>query len=175
MKLLHFAFTLVLFGATLGRAQSNPVPFINQPLVPASAAPGSGGFTLTVNGSGFAPTSVVTWNESARQTTVFSSTHLEASIQASDVANLGTARVAVVNVDSHNETSSIAFFPTRMPAPSVAFAQDPNFPVKGALGPLVLGDFNNDAKLDVVNVYSTGGTTLEADVYLSKGNVQFQP
>src|SRR5579862_5739195 len=107
-------------------AQSNPVPFINQPLVPASAAPGSGAFTLTVNGSGFSPSAVVSWNESFRPTTVLSKTRLQAQITASDIANPGTARVRVVNLDSHNETSDVAYFPTRTPSPGVAFAQDPN-------------------------------------------------
>jgi len=37
----------------------NPVPLINQPLVPAATAPGGTGFTLTVNGTGFVPGSVV--------------------------------------------------------------------------------------------------------------------
>ena len=31
----------------------NPVPFINQPLVPDATAPGGPEFTLTVNGTGF--------------------------------------------------------------------------------------------------------------------------
>ncbi len=31
----------------------NPIPLLIQPLVPASVAPGSGAFTLTVNGTGF--------------------------------------------------------------------------------------------------------------------------
>jgi len=149
-------------------AQSNPVPFINQPLVPASAAPGSGAFTLTVNGSGFAPTAVVSWNGSLRQTTVFSSTRLQASIPASDIASVGTARVQVINLDSHNETSAIAYFPTRTPSPGVAFAQDPNFSIPG-----IPGDFNNDGKLDMVNVYEVNHDTLEADVYLNKGILKF--
>ena len=34
-------------------AQTNPVPLINNPLVPASVAPGGPSFTLTVNGTGF--------------------------------------------------------------------------------------------------------------------------
>src|SRR5579862_6748494 len=150
-------------------AQSNPVPFINQPLVPASAAPGSGAFTLTVNGSGFSPSAVVSWNGSLRATTVFTSTRLQASIMASDVAGLGTARVQVINLGSNNETSAIAYFPTRTPSPGVAFAQDPNFSTPG-----IAGDFNNDGKLDLVNVYPVNSTTLEADVYLSNGNVKFQ-
>ena len=56
--------TIVLSAMAL--AQSNPVPFINQPLVPETVPPGSGGFTLTVHGAGFAPTAIVKWNGSAR-------------------------------------------------------------------------------------------------------------
>jgi hypothetical protein len=41
---------------------SGPVPLINQPLEPESVAPGSAGFTLTVNGTGFVSNSVVNWN-----------------------------------------------------------------------------------------------------------------
>jgi hypothetical protein len=40
-------------AATLGVAQTNPVPLVNLPLVPDAVAPGSPGFTLTVNGTGF--------------------------------------------------------------------------------------------------------------------------
>jgi hypothetical protein len=57
---------LITFVDTLTLAQSNPAPFANQLLVPESAKPGSGGFTLTVNGTGFASGSTVFWNGSAR-------------------------------------------------------------------------------------------------------------
>jgi hypothetical protein len=156
-------------------AQSNPVPFISQPLVPESVAPGSGAFTLTVNGGGFAPTAAVRWNGALRPTTVLSRTLLQAQISARDVATAQTARVAVVNVDAHDETSDITFFPVATPAPSVGFVQNSNFPVTGDLGPIVPGDFNNDGKLDVANVYASSSTTLETDVYLSEGSVEFQP
>src|SRR5438105_14977378 len=46
--------------------QTNPVPLINQPLVPDAIAPGGAGFTLTVNGTGFVSGSEVNWNGSAR-------------------------------------------------------------------------------------------------------------
>lgn len=39
----------------------NPVPFINQPLVPGAVAPGSPGFTLTVHGTGFVSGATVNW------------------------------------------------------------------------------------------------------------------
>ncbi len=47
----------------------NPVPFINQPLVPDAIKPGEAGFTLTVNGTGFVSGATVNWNGSARGTT----------------------------------------------------------------------------------------------------------
>jgi len=49
MRDLRFA--AVLPGARL-HVQTNSVPLLNNPLVPSSVTPGSGGFTLTINGTG---------------------------------------------------------------------------------------------------------------------------
>src|SRR5713101_147883 len=64
----------------------NPVPLINQPLVPDAIAPGGAGFTLTVNGTGFVSGSVVNWNGSARATTFVSGSQLTATVLSSDIA-----------------------------------------------------------------------------------------
>lgn len=94
-----FSCVFLVFVSCMLAAQSNPVPFVNQPLVPASVAPGSGAFTLTVHGAGFAPTAVVEWNGSQRQTVVLSNSLLQATINASDVGNAAhTAAVTVVNL-----------------------------------------------------------------------------
>jgi hypothetical protein len=61
--------SLVLTLGVLTLGQTNPVPLINQPLVPDDVAPGGNGFTLTVNGAGFVSGSVVNWNDSALATT----------------------------------------------------------------------------------------------------------
>jgi hypothetical protein len=54
-------------GVTGANASTaNPVPLINQPLVPEARKSGGSGFTLTVNGTGFVPGSVVKWNGSPR-------------------------------------------------------------------------------------------------------------
>jgi len=151
------------------RAQTNPVPFINQPLVPETVPPGSGGFTLTVHGANFAPTATVKWNALVRQTVVVSDTLLQATIKASDVASARTASVTVVNVDARNETSNVAYLTVRKPAPAVAVIATPNF---SATGVVTDGDFNNDGKLDVV-VCNVNGTTLVVDVYLNQGNLKF--
>ena len=44
---------LLAFTAIPALGQNNPVPFVNQPLVPSAVAPGGPDFTLTVNGTGF--------------------------------------------------------------------------------------------------------------------------
>jgi hypothetical protein len=52
-------------AGSLDTGAQNPVPLINQPLVPDAVAPGGAEFTLTVNGTGFVSGSVVNWNGSA--------------------------------------------------------------------------------------------------------------
>lgn len=72
----------------------NPVPAATS-LSPLGTIAGAAAFTLTVNGSGFATSSVVRWNGADRATTFYSATQLRASIPASDVAAIGTASVTV--------------------------------------------------------------------------------
>jgi hypothetical protein len=84
-------------GVTLANAVQNPTPFVNQPLIPASVAPGGANFTLTVNGTGFVSGSVVDWNGSPRTTTFVSGSQVTATILSSDIATVGTASVTVVS------------------------------------------------------------------------------
>src|SRR5207244_12940343 len=88
----------------------NPVPFINQPLVPDAIAPGGPGFTLTVNGTGFVPGAVVNWNGSARATAFVSNSQLTVSILVSDSAIASTASVTVVNPSAGVGTSNVEFY-----------------------------------------------------------------
>src|SRR5277367_1823027 len=98
------------FDAAASHARDNgPFPFEQHggPLItslsPASAAPGSGAFTLTVNGSNFvAPAaqtagSTIAWNSGPLTTTFVNSTSLTASVPASDIATSGFASVSVFN------------------------------------------------------------------------------
>jgi hypothetical protein len=154
-------------------AQTVPVPFINQPLVPETVAPGSAGFTLTVHGAGFAPTAVLNWNGAARRTVVVSNVLLKANILASDVAQTCTAAVTVVNEGSSARTSNVAYFTCRIPVQTVALVPDPNF---SAGGYVTVGDFNHDEKLDVaVCNPNPDGAGMVLDVYLGLGKGKFQP
>ena len=97
MKRLRSLCQLTIFLSTMALAQSNPVPLINQPLVPDSAKPGGSGFNLTINGTGFSASSIVSWNGSTRITQFISESQLTAEIEASDVSTVGTASVTVTN------------------------------------------------------------------------------
>lgn len=77
-------------------APGNPVPTLTS-LSPSSATQGDLGFTLSVSGSNFLAGSVVRWNGEERVTTFVSSTELQASISATDIAAAGTAEVTVFN------------------------------------------------------------------------------
>jgi len=162
---------LVFIGAA-ALAKDNPVPLINQPLVPDVVKPGSGGFTLTVNGTGFAPTAVVDWNGSPRITHVVSQSQLKATIIASDVAKAGTARVKVVNPPPGGGSSNPVYFPIRHSSSSVVF--DPvNLATLPSPGVVTVRDFNNDGNLDVAVGLreKPGGRVL---VYLGNGDGTFR-
>ncbi|MEE8608248.1 MAG: hypothetical protein V3S55_11640 [Nitrospiraceae bacterium] len=87
----------------------NPVPGITF-LSPASAEAGGADLTLSVEGGGFVPGSIVRWNGGDRTTTFVSSTQLEASISATDIQTGGTAEVSVFNLSPGGGTSDTLLF-----------------------------------------------------------------
>ena len=113
MKSVRFAGLFVFLVGTVLYAQTNPVPLINQPLVPASAASGGASFTLTVNGAGFVSSSAIEWNGVPLLTSVVSDKKLTAKITATQIAHAGTASVTVVNPGA--AASNVAFFPIAPP------------------------------------------------------------
>jgi len=74
----------------------NPSPKITS-LSPASAKVGAGAFTLTINGTGFVPTSQARWNGAGLATTYVSPTQLQATIPATNLAKTGNFTITVLN------------------------------------------------------------------------------
>src|ERR1035437_1680902 len=154
----------------------NPVPFIDQPLVPDATAPGGDGFTLTVNGAGFFAASTVNWNGSPLATTFISDTQLTATVPASDIAKASTAAVTVVNPNPGG-VSNTQFFSIAVAGGSVSFLPVVTYYSGGIYpGSLVVADVNGDGKPDLI-VANAGnsGSTSTVGVLLGNGDGTFQP
>lgn len=95
-------------------------------IAPMSAVAGSGSFTLTVSGTNFNSNSVVRWNGSNRPTTLISSTQLQATISASDIASAGTRTVTVYNSGAGGGTTAQSATFTITPPPTVVFTDNFN-------------------------------------------------
>ncbi len=189
MRRAALLFVIFLSVASFGEAlTSNPVPFINQPLVPDAVAPGSSGFTLTVNGSGFVSGSIVDWSGVALTTTFVSSEQLTAAVPAANVASAGTASVSVVNPAPGGGVSNVVFFTSIFPSASVNFANAAGSPTTQAIQPyaVVAGDFNGDGKLDLAvanscdssppsGCLSGTGATDTVSILLGNGDGTFTP
>lgn len=172
--------SLLLFACAAALSQ-NQVPHLDQPTVPAVVTPGSGAFTLVVNGTGFAPGAILEWNGVAQATTFISPSQLSALVPAANVAVAGTATLTVVNSGSTIASNAI-YFPVTTPSSSVFYAHASGSPINlGLAGGLPVepmsittGDVNGDGKPDLVfGVESTaGGPKLR--VLFGKGDGTFQ-
>jgi len=161
---------LVLWVCTLLLAQNNPVPLLNLPLMPSSAAPGTSDFMLTVNGSGFVPGSMVTWNGVSLVTNFVSGSQLTASVPASNVSAPGTASVAVVNAGPGGGTSNVGLFTIRAPFRVASFGQL-TLAVAKLTSPelLVSADFDGDGRFDLAIA-----NRLVVSIYMGNGDGTFR-
>ena len=170
-RMILAAFVVLTCGAAF--AVNSPVPFIDLPVVPAVAAPGGTGFTLTVNGAGFVSGSVVNWNGSPRTTTFVSAAQVTAAILASDIVTASTARITVSNPAPGGGTSSVVYFEITNPASTITVAglQLSQF----ANDSLSAADVNNDGKLDLLVGSTNSNGTSQLSVALGNGDGTFQP
>src|ERR1039457_6609276 len=96
----------ILLLSTFAVAQ---IPTIEQPLTPAAAPPGGPAFTLTINGSGFAPQPIgVLFGSTQLAITSSSATQLTVTVPAANIAAAGTASVSVLR--SNIIASNVGFF-----------------------------------------------------------------
>ena len=154
-----------------GRGMPNPVPAVNQPLVPTTVAPGTQGLSLTLNGNGFSAGSVVNWNGSPRPTTYVSDSQVTASLTASDLAAPATGGITVVNPSPGGGQSNTVWLPVTYltPLPTLNTST-----VQAGSGPaaVVTADFNRDGKLDLAVTNSIAGTV---SIFLGNGDGTFAP
>jgi len=149
---------------------ANPVPFLSQPLAPASAAPGGSAFNLTVQGTGFASGAAVDWNGAPLSTTLVSATKLMASVPASDIESARTAVITVSN-PSPGELSNFLLFPVTNSTSSVKFNKT-SMGTGNSPRAVVSGDFNGDGRPDLAVANYADNT---AEIFLSNGDGTFGP
>jgi hypothetical protein len=152
-------------------AAENPVPLINQPLVPDATAPGGAGFTLAVHGTGFVSGAVVNWSHSSLATTFVSHSQLTAWVPAPDIAAAGTASVTVVNPSPGGGMSNVMFFEVTPSSSSIALSAPSAFGAGTNPDSAAVGDFNGDGKLDLA-VANEGSDNVS--ILLGNGDGTFQ-
>jgi hypothetical protein len=131
-------------------AAGNPVPLLNQPLVPSAVSPGGPQFTLAADGTGFLPTSTVDFNGTALATTFVTSEKLTAVVPAADIATAATATITVVNPSPGGGISNAVYFPVSTPEANVAFSSAKGSPLSiPATNYVAVGDFRGQGKPDL--------------------------
>lgn len=166
VSVLAFSFMLTAFA----RTASNPVPLIDQPLFPETAAPGSGAFTLTVRGTGFVSSSVVNWNGTALATTFVNGVQLSATVPAANVASPETASVTVTNRGPGGGVSNTVFFLVIGRTPTVVMPEK-DFPLREPPLYLLAADLNHDGKMDLATLSYVNNTV---SILLGNGDGTFQ-
>jgi hypothetical protein len=171
---------LLLGSAARTFGQSNPVPFVNLPLRPAAAVPGSPGFRLTVNGTNFVNGSVVNWNGGALVTTFVSNSQLTAPVPASSLAAAATALVTVSNPGPGGGTSNVAMFDITIPVAATPGSLGPqtwigftrtDLPAGSKPSAIIAGDFNGNGQLDLAVANQDSNTV---SVLVGNGDGTFQ-
>ncbi|MCC6651012.1 MAG: T9SS type A sorting domain-containing protein, partial [Candidatus Eisenbacteria bacterium] len=105
-------------------------------LSPFGRVAGSGGFTLTVNGSNFARCATVRWDGADRTTTWISASQLTAAIAGADVAAAGSHAITVLNPAPGGGASNAQTFTVTLAADTQAPVVSVTSPTSGQSWPI---------------------------------------
>lgn len=158
---------------TIGQPGDNPVPTLYH-LNPAGAMAGDPALTLTLQGVNFVDGAVVQWNGSDRATTYINSEQLQILVPSADLADPGTASVAVENPAPGGGTSNALPFdiagPGDNPMPSLRRIAPAQVYLTGAGGSDLLVDVYGDNFIPGSQVYLEGQPHITS--YVDSGHLQ---
>jgi hypothetical protein len=152
---------------------NNPVP-VTTGLSQTSANEGGAGFTLTVAGSGFVPSSVVNWNGTPLATTFVSATQLGASVSAAFLAEEGAALVNVFTPAPGGGASNAQSF-TVLEVPPTNLSLQPSASAINEGSSITLsGQFTDPGPQDTHTVtINWGDGSAVTTLHLAAGKVSF--
>jgi Bacterial Ig-like domain (group 3)/Bacterial Ig-like domain (group 2) len=140
-------------------------------LSPTSVIAGTGGFTLTVNGTNFISGSVVNFNGVAQTTTYVSATQLTAAIPASAITTAGAVPVTVTTAAPGGGTSSAVSF-------TVNAAPVPTFTLSSSTAPQTVqpgGSAQYNVTIAAQNGTFAGSVALAASGLPTGATATFSP
>ncbi len=140
---------LVFAVAVVASAAFSATAPIILTITPQTVVAGTGGFTLTVNGTNFVTGAAVRLNGTNRATTFVSSSRLTASIPSNDILNAGTLQITATN-------------PGTLPSGAVTLTVLPNNPVITSIDPssLNIGTQNLNLTINGQNFASTAQVSV---------------
>lgn len=154
MRSTNIFVVCIIFLSTWAMAQSNSIPYIEQPLAPTAAQPGGAGFTLTITGAGFtSDLQHVFWEQNGTVTdlpiTTSTATQITTTVPAGNIAGAGTAWVSVeTEITGLFATSNVEYFQIATPA-FPQFADPVDYHFGGTAESALVADFNGDGILDL--------------------------
>jgi hypothetical protein len=174
---LNNGFTRAATGNTITVANINPTPTITT-LAPASVTAGSAAFTLRVNGTGFVNGATATVGGAARTATFVSGTQLDVSVQATDVAAVGSVNIQVTDptacVATGCASNTIALAVTTPPAGPIVDAISPTTVAASGASFTLTAAGQNFVPTSVVRINGSprattfvGSTSLTATIFAS--------
>jgi len=158
MRSFYLALLLPMFFCAILAAQNNPVPFVNQPLSPETIAPATTtSIVVTVNGSGFVPSSVVNLDNAPVPTVYSNNSQLFATVQGTALTEPGVIYLTVTNPAPGGGTSNPVPFTVTNPDSALTFSTT-NLTVGNAPERVVTADFNGDGLPDIATADYLGNT-----------------
>jgi len=144
----------------------NPVPTTTS-ISPTSKNINDPGFTLTVLGTNFIPTSVVKFAGAARTTTYISATQITAAILVSDLTTAGTYNITVTNGAPGGGTSNPQTFIVHNVIPSITSITPSSVPVGATSFTMTVNGTNFVSNSQVKFAGSSRATTYISSTQLS--------